>query len=138
MRVKLLLICNIQQDHIHSITPLAHCVSTSTKSKSVTSSTNNSSLDISRSKQGILIRNSISGKSSLRSIISTVSQIHIISIGIASRVRIVGRDGFLRVDKDRAFDEYLGALASVYARGEDVVVVAVDDVDGAEADRGGA
>jgi hypothetical protein len=105
------------------------------ESKGVTSSTDNSSLDVLATKQLILVRNA--SELALGSAVLAVTEVVVVLDGVAILLGEARGQGVLDSDEDVALDERLGAHAAVDAglAVRVTVVVRVDDVGGAEAEQ---
>lgn len=101
--------------------------------ESGTSNSNNSSLNFSNIKSGVLVWHA--GKGALLSRRGAGAVVVVTEHGVAVLVRVDGPDGLIDVRKDGAFDEDLGAHAGVDSAGT-ALVDGVENVGGAEADRG--
>ena len=98
------------------------------ESKSLTSSSNNSALDLRGIKKVVLVFNG--GKGSLKGLVLGITKVIIALDGVSFVSRV---EGLLAVDEDVALDENLGTDTGVDAVAHSLVVVVVD-VAGTEAD----
>jgi hypothetical protein len=104
--------------------------------KSVTSNTNNSSLDLSTTKSSIGVRNLSKGTN--RSLVLLAAEIVILGNSIPLIVRVQRSKRLLSLDKYIRFYKSLSTITGVDGGGKHVLKVIVEDVAGAEADGGEA
>jgi hypothetical protein len=106
------------------------------KLKSVTSNTNNSSLNLTTTKRSMSIRNL--SKRTNRSRIALTTKIIIPGNSITLIVRVERSKRLISLNKHIRLYKSLSTVAGVNGGGQDVFKVVVEDVAGAEADGGEA
>lgn len=102
----------------------------------VTSSSGNAASNGARAESGDRVGQRAGGEGALRDGVLGGAEIDVINNHVAGVVRVAGEDGVGSVSEGGALDQDLGVHARVDGAVDEAVVVVVDNVNNAEADRG--